>query len=90
VPIVSNVGDLSDVIATGVDGFLISPDAAAAFGARAVELLTQPAVWDAYSRAAARKAHSCCGIDVIAQRWREALSGFVATHAAEGKGRELA
>lgn len=75
--VVSNVGDLADLVEDGVNGYLLPPRAASAFAARIVELLSNPDRLARFSLAA-RAAALRYEMSAVAQRWGEILSAEAA------------
>ena len=71
--IVSDVGDLGDLVTDGVNGFLIPPRDAQAFARRITELLTDPGKYEQFSRAA-RQSALANSVPAMASRWDELLS----------------
>ncbi len=73
--IVSNVGDLPDLVRDGVNGFLVPRRAADAFAARIVDLLRDPARCRALA-AQARRSALAYDIAPITRRWDKILTGW--------------
>lgn len=70
--VVSQVGDLADVVVDGVNGFLVSDRTPVKFADRIELLLRNPARWATMSYAA-RKTAEQYGITVSSQRWNVIL-----------------
>jgi glycosyltransferase involved in cell wall biosynthesis len=73
VPVVANVGDLSDFIQDGVNGFIVAQEDVAAYSREAIRLLSSDALWRRYSKCALSSALASSGTDAIAGRWRRHL-----------------
>jgi glycosyltransferase involved in cell wall biosynthesis len=81
VPVVADVGELSDLVEDGANGFLVEPNELAQYVDRIVTLLSSPALWERYSSAAREAAARACGINVVSEQWRHHLEEVV-DHAA--------
>lgn len=66
--VVSNVGDLGDLVKDGVNGYLVPRRRPEVFADRLVELLVDPSKLEAFSRAA-RRAAMCCETQATIHRW---------------------
>ena len=71
--IVTDVGDLADLVQEGVNGYLVPPRASALFADAIVELLSDPALL-ARCSAAARAAARRHEVTTVTRRWNEILS----------------
>jgi glycosyltransferase involved in cell wall biosynthesis len=71
--VVSNVGDLADLVQDGSNGYLITDLIPSNFAGRIIELLRSPALLREFSDAARRSALSLDAA-VMAQRWDLILS----------------
>ncbi len=85
VPVVSNVGDLPDLVADGATGFIVAQDDIAGYARRCVQLLSDEPTWTAFSRGAMGSSLERSGIDAIAQRWHLHLR-LVLDDARQGRG----
>lgn len=74
VPVVSNVGDLADVVTHGVSGALVHVGSAGGYVAPIVDILRHPDRWADLS-AAAREAAGHFTPEAITPRWNDVLSG---------------
>jgi glycosyltransferase involved in cell wall biosynthesis len=74
VPVVSDVGDLGDVVQPGISGVLVRERTASAFGAPIVDLLRHEARREQLSAAAVRAAEAFTPA-TLAARWDALLSG---------------
>ena len=72
--IVSNVGDLGDLVEHGVNGFLVSERTPEAFAERIVELLLKPERLRAFSTAA-RQAALRHATPRVVEQWNDILAG---------------
>jgi glycosyltransferase involved in cell wall biosynthesis len=82
VPVVSNVGDLKDLVVDDETGFLIDDNDAAAFAAPIVRLLDDPALVNRLSVQASAAARAYNGLDRVAQLWASHLGAVGAALAA--------
>lgn len=80
-PVVADVGELADVVANGVNGWLVPGDDVDAFATRIDELLSDGSRWEAFSRASREAAVALSGLPAVTRRWRECLSPMCATDA---------
>jgi L-malate glycosyltransferase len=71
--VVTDVGDLADLVQQGVNGYLVPPRASAMIADAIVELLADPALLNRYS-AAARAAARRHKLTNVTRRWDEILS----------------
>lgn len=78
VPVVSNVGDLADVIQNDVNGFIVAQDDIAGYSAAALRLLSSQDLWRRCSRRALAPALASSGVDAIARRWESHLRAVMA------------
>jgi glycosyltransferase involved in cell wall biosynthesis len=73
VPIVADVGELSDLIVSGENGYLVSPDNLAEYVERILLVLGDPSLRDRLSERASRVARSRAAVNVIAAHWAHHL-----------------
>ena len=73
VPVVADVGELSDLVIDGVNGYLVKPNSIAGYSERIVSLLEDHPMWDQFSHKAIKRAKEHCGIQVIAEKWKQNL-----------------
>ncbi len=85
VPVVTDVGDLRDLVRDGVSGYVIPLDDSASFVRRVVALLEDSELWSRCSRNAAEAARRHNGVDVVAARWESCLKGIAAPTGAAGR-----
>lgn len=81
VPVVADVGELSDLVVDGVNGYLIEPNNVNAYTEKIIPLLREPAFWTRHSHAAIGAATANCGLDVVTKKWRQDLREIIARHA---------
>jgi glycosyltransferase involved in cell wall biosynthesis len=86
VPVVADVGELSDLVTEGVNGSLVTPGDTAQHARRIVPLLSDVGLWSRCSAEAVRAAALYCGLDVVSAQWKRCLSEI--TGAWVGAGRE--
>lgn len=70
VPVVADVGELPDLVTSGVSGYLIAPGDLDAYAARVVALLRDEPLRERMSLAAREAAIGHLGVDAVAARWR--------------------
>jgi glycosyltransferase involved in cell wall biosynthesis len=92
VPVVSDVGDLRDVVADGENGYVLPGDDIDGYVARLEALLSDRDHWERLSSSARATARQTAGKDVVARRWSETIEGvrdaFFARQVAVPSGRE--
>ncbi|MGH8543276.1 MAG: glycosyltransferase [Gammaproteobacteria bacterium] len=74
--VVADVGELSDVVVSGVNGWLVRPNDLEGYVQRVSELLDDPVHWQQLSNAAREAATELSGIENVARRWRMCLEPF--------------
>ena len=77
VPVVANVGDLGDLVADGMNGYLIEPDNIGEYARKVLFLLQNDSVWAQFSHRAMDTAREHCDLEIISQRWRYYLQSAV-------------
>ena len=70
VPVVSDVGDLRDIVTDGVNGYVIAQDDIAGFSAAVSHLLDNKALWRAMSLAAVAAATEYSGVEAVSKKWQ--------------------
>lgn len=78
VPVVADVGDLSDLIEDGMNGYLVEPDDIDRYANRCLRLLDDEQAWRRCSANAVVSALAHSGVDGVALRWRHHLRGVMA------------
>jgi glycosyltransferase involved in cell wall biosynthesis len=73
VPVVANVGDLSDFIQNDVNGFIVAQQDIAAYSREAIRLLSSEGLWRSCSKRSLASALASSGSDAIARRWERHL-----------------
>ena len=84
VPVTADVGELADLVTSGVSGYLVPPDDLDAYAAHVVTLLRDDGLRDRMSRAARAAAMGHLGVDAVAARWRKDLARLGGQPAARG------
>ena len=79
VPIVSNVGDLGDLVTDALSGYLIEPNMIDEYAQRAISLLSDEALWTQFSGRAREAARKHCGIEAVTEKWRQSLGAVIST-----------
>lgn len=82
VPVVADVGELGDLVESGVNGFLIPPNDVEAYASRVVELLTDESKRARFSKVAREESLSLAGVDAVAKRWNRCLSPWLKANGA--------
>lgn len=77
VPVVARVGDLSDLVRDGENGYLVEVDDHARFVECARRLLEEPALRERLSRAARESATAYVGLEHVSATWGRHLSRLV-------------
>ena len=73
VPVVADVGELSDLVIDSVNGYLIEPNNINEYAVKCMSLLQNHTLWTQYSRKAVEAARKHCDIEVISIKWRQHL-----------------
>lgn len=81
VPVVSDVGELGELVRDGANGYLVAPGDRAQFVARILELLRDAFLWQRMSRAAADAARAHVGLAHVSELWARALRETVGSFA---------
>ena len=76
VPVVADVGELGDLVRSGVNGFLVPPGRITEFAERIVTLLSDRSLWSRASAAAVKSVLDYNGKEAVAARWRETLQNL--------------
>lgn len=74
VPVVADVGELSDLARNGQTGWVVRPGDFDEYAARMMEVLSSEPRWRAYSTAAQARAIENNGLDAIAARWSATIA----------------
>lgn len=77
VPIVADVGELSDLVIDGVNGFLIEPNNINEYAVKCLSLLQNHTLWTQYSHKAVESARKHCDIEFISEKWRQYLQNAI-------------
>ncbi len=80
VPVVADVGDLSDLVNHGQNGYVISPNAVASYVDHLKILLDDPEQLERFSGRASEAARNYNGIDVVSSHWHRSLLGANMRH----------
>jgi glycosyltransferase involved in cell wall biosynthesis len=75
-PVAADVGELSDVVISGVNGWLVRPNDLDEYVKRITELLDDPGYWQRLSNSARDRVTELSGVESVARRWRECLTRF--------------
>ncbi len=77
VPVVADVGELCDLVISGVNGFLVEPDCIDEYATRIVSLLQDRALWKRLSEKAIETALENCETEVISAKWRHCFRSII-------------
>ena len=80
VPVVADVGELGDLVADGVNGYLVTPDRNEEYVQRATALLCDRELWTRFSDRARISAEANCRTEVVASKWSRELTTVIAHH----------
>jgi glycosyltransferase involved in cell wall biosynthesis len=86
VPVVADVGELSDLVIDGVNGYLIQPNNIDEYASKAMVLLQDDVLWSQCSYKAIEVARRYCNIEVVSSKWQQHIRAAVSQ--ASGCGRE--
>lgn len=70
VPVVSNVGDLGDIVKDGINGFLVDKNDIDAFCDCIINLICNEKIWEKCSAASIKDSYNYSSVNVIAQKWK--------------------
>lgn len=73
VPVVSDVGDLRDLVCHGANGFIVAQDEIDTFCDIIAHLLSNESLWRKCSLAAVRSAIEYSGLRAVSNKWRDEL-----------------
>ncbi len=76
VPVVSDVGELGDVVRSGENGFLVPSRSPDDYVARLLEVLTDEGLWASFSCRAREAARTYAGTEAVSARWDALLAGL--------------
>ncbi len=77
VPVVANIGELGDLVASGVNGYLVEPNNSNEYAEKALFLLLDSALWAEQSQRAIEAARKCCDVKVVSEKWRRHIDDVV-------------
>lgn len=77
VPVVADVGELSDLVIDGVNGFLVEPDNIDEYTRKIVSLLQDESLWIQCSNQARAAAVKYCDIEVVTKKWQSNLQDVI-------------
>lgn len=77
VPVVADIGELSDLVVDNVDGHIIEPGNVSEYARKTVSLLQNDILWSQYSCKAIEVARKHCGIEVVSEKWRQHLQDVI-------------
>jgi glycosyltransferase involved in cell wall biosynthesis len=72
--VVSDVGDLADLVENGVNGWRVDPFDVAAYAERVTQILRDEEAWARLSERAVEASRALTSLDEVAARWRRCLS----------------
>lgn len=77
VPVVTDVGELSDLVTDGKNGYLVEPNNVGEYTERIVSLLKDHALWQRVSLRAIKDVRVHCDIEVVSEKWRQYIAEAV-------------
>jgi len=77
VPVVADVGELSELVIDGVNGYLIEQNNIDQYAERILSLVQNHDLWIQYSSKAIEAARSHCDIEVVTKKWRINLQNVI-------------
>jgi len=77
VPVVANIGELGDLVSSGGNGYLVTPNCIDEYAKKVVSLLQDQTLWERCSRRAMTAAREHCDIDVVTEKWRQQIQQTV-------------
>ncbi len=77
VPVVSDVGDLRDLVQDGITGFVMDEGDIEGFRDRIVQILSDEAAWRKCSLAAMKVATEYSGVEAVSNKWRHCLRKII-------------
>jgi glycosyltransferase involved in cell wall biosynthesis len=77
VPVVADVGELSDLVIDGVNGYLVKPNCIDEYTKKIISLLQYPCLLEKYSLRAIEAAKTHCDISVISMKWQHNLQNVI-------------
>ena len=77
VPVVANIGELSDLVHDNVNGHIIEPGNISEYARKAVSLLQNDVLWSQYSCKANEVARKHCDIKVVSEKWCHHLQDVI-------------
>lgn len=78
VPVVADIGELSDLVVDNVNGYLVRPNCIEEYAERALVLLQNQVLWKEFSYKASEAARRYCDIEVVSEKWRQHIDDTVA------------
>ena len=77
VPVVSDIGELSDLVIDGTNGYLIEPNNVNKHSEKVLSLLQNDTLWKSFSRKAIEDAKKLCDIEVVTEKWNKEIKKVV-------------
>ena len=79
VPVVADVGELSDLVKDGLNGYLIEPDNIDNYIMHVSLLLSNKILWNKLSRKAIETSEKYCNLNTISNKWRRCIQPVIAS-----------
>ena len=73
----ADVGDLSDVVDSDDNGYLVRPNDVEAYVTHVETILRDPALWTRLSARASELAHRNYSVEAVAARWRRCFEDLL-------------
>jgi glycosyltransferase involved in cell wall biosynthesis len=77
VPVVADIGELSDLVTDGQNGHLVESNCIDTYATKSVSLLRDAALWEKYSLRASEAARRHCDIEVVSNKWKKHLQHVI-------------
>jgi glycosyltransferase involved in cell wall biosynthesis len=81
--VVSDVGDLADLVENGVNGWRVEREDLEAYTERIIQLLREEETWRALSARAVEDSLALASLDEVAARWQRCLAPWTSAQSAE-------
>ena len=77
VPVVSDIGELSDLVKDGVNGYLIEPNNTNQHAEKVLSLLQDETLRTQFSQKAIEEAKKLCDIEVVSEKWKNNIKEVI-------------
>ena len=76
-PVVADVGELSDLVKDGLNGYLIEPNNIDKYIKLVALLLNDKVLWNQLSQRAIETSEKYCNLDIISIKWRQSINDVI-------------